>query len=205
MSYSSSLLTEAVDALSKLPGIGKKSALRLVLHLIRQDKEIVRQDLLTPLSDVIDKIRFCKTCHHLSDEDMCSICLTRSHKAEQICVVESVRDVMAIEDTGQYHGLYHVLGGVISPLDGISPDQLFIDDLIHRAASPDVKEVIMAVSPTMEGETTIYYLSRKLESADVKITMLARGISFGGELEYADEVTLGRSIATRLPYSTSSL
>jgi len=143
MSYSSSLLTDAVDALSKLPGIGKKSALRLVLHLIRQDKEMVRQDLVDPLQNIIDRIKFCKTCHHLSDEDMCSICLTRSHKADQICVVETVRDVMAIEDTGQYHGLYHVLGGVISPLDGVSPDQLFIEDLIERARHQDIKEVIM--------------------------------------------------------------
>ncbi len=205
MSYSSSLLTEAVDALSKLPGIGRKSALRLVLHLIRKDKEIVTQDLLSPLQNIIERIKFCKTCHHLSDEDKCTICTTRTHKSEQICVVESVRDVMAIEETGQYHGLYHVLGGVISPLDGISPEQLFIDDLIIRATSPDIKEVIMAISPTMEGETTIYYLSRKLEPAGVQITMLARGISFGGELEYADEVTLGRSIATRLPYTTSTL
>jgi len=205
MSYSSSLLTEAVDALSKLPGIGRKSALRLVLHLIRKDKEVVTQDLLSPLQNIIQRIKFCKTCHHLSDEDKCNICTTRTHKSDQICVVESVRDVMAIEETGQYHGLYHVLGGVISPLDGISPDQLFIDDLIVRATSPDIKEVIMAISPTMEGETTIYYLSRKLESTSVQITMLARGISFGGELEYADEVTLGRSIATRLPYTTSTL
>ncbi len=205
MSYSSSLLTEAVEALSKLPGIGRKSALRLVLHLIRKDKELVAQDLLNPLQNIIERIKFCKTCHHLSDEDMCNICMSRTHKAEQICVVESVRDVMAIEETGQYHGLYHVLGGVISPLDGIAPEQLFIDDLLQRATSADIKEVIMAISPTMEGETTIYYLSRKLEEAQVQITMLARGISFGGELEYADEVTLGRSIATRLPYTTSTL
>jgi len=175
MSYSSKLLTDAVDALSGLPGIGKKSALRLVLHLIRQDKEIVRQDLLSPLQSVIEKIKFCNTCHHLSDGDL------------------------------WYHGLYHVLGGVISPLDGISPEHLYISDLVMRAGDPNIKEVIMAISPTMEGETTIYYLSRKLEQANVKITMLARGISFGGELEYADEVTLGRSIATRLPYTTSSL
>lgn len=205
MSYSSSLLTEAVDALSKLPGIGKKSALRLVLHLIRQEKDIVRQDLINPLHNIIEHIKFCQRCHHLSDKDLCSICEMRTHKAEQICVVETVRDVMAIEDTGQYHGLYHVLGGVISPLDGVSPDQLFIEDLIIRAAHEDIKEVIMAISPTMEGETTIYYLSRKLENSDVRITQLARGISFGGELEYADEVTLGRSIATRLPYTTSPL
>ncbi len=205
MSYSSRLLEESVDALSQLPGIGKKSALRISLFLIRHEKEAILQDFLHPIQEMISKIKFCNTCHNLSDEDECSICLSRKNKAETICVVESIRDVMAIEETGQYKGLYHVLGGVISPLDGIAPEDLNIDDLIQRVQHPDIKEVIMAVSPTIEGETTIYYISKKLKESDVLVSLLARGISFGGELEYADELTLGRSIATRTPYTLSQL
>ncbi len=205
MSYSSRLLEDSVEALSNLPGIGKKSALRLALHLIKQDKETAQNDLIRPIQAMVNNIKFCVSCHNLSDQAQCTICINRTGKAEQICVVESVRDVMAIEETGQYKGLYHVLGGVISPLDGIAPEDLTVDTLIERARSSQISEVIMAVSPTIEGETTIYYLSKKLQDADVKITLLARGISFGGELEYADELTLGRSIATRTTYSISEL
>jgi len=205
MSYSSRLLEESVDALSQLPGIGRKSALRLALHLINREQDQVRQDLIEPLRRLVEDIRFCQLCHNLSDSDQCSICISRGHKAETICVVESVRDVMAIEETGQFRGLYHVLGGIISPLDGVAPEDLNIESLVDRARSEDIREVIMAISPTIEGETTIFYLSKKLKETDVSISLLARGISFGGELEYADELTLGRSIATRTPYAASQL
>lgn len=205
MSYSSRLLEQTVEALTILPGIGRKSALRMAMHLISHERETVKQDLLAPIIEMVDKIKFCKTCHNLSDEDTCTICQERQHKAQTICVVESIRDVMAIEDTSQYQGLYHVLGGVISPLDGVSPEDLNINTLIDRASAAEIKEVIMAISPTIEGETTIYYISKKLKVQDVQISLLARGISFGGELEYADELTLGRSIATRTPYSASEL
>lgn len=205
MSFSSRLLEESVEALSSLPGIGKKSALRLALHLIRHDKESINNTLLQPIQQMVDHIKFCERCHNLSDDTVCAICKTRSNKAETICVVETIRDVMAIEETGQFKGLYHVLGGVISPLDGISPEDLNIQSLIDRAQDENIHEIIMAISPTIEGETTIYFLSKKLQQANVKISLLARGISFGGELEYADELTLGRSIATRTLYSTKEL
>ena len=203
MSYSSELLQEAVVALSKLPGIGRKSALRLALYMIKNEKESVSNEILLPLMKMVDDIRFCERCHNLSDQQLCNICQERTARAQTICVVESVRDVMAIEDTGQYNGLYHVLGGVISPLDGISPEDLKIDDLVRRANAEQINEVIMAVSPTIEGETTIYYISKKLKDTNTKISLLARGISFGGELEYADEMTLGRSIVSRTPYAIS--
>lgn len=205
MSYSSELLQETVDALSQLPGIGKKSALRLALHLIKKQKEDVLQEFVAPIKKMVEQIQFCAVCHNLSDQEKCSICLERTQKAETICIVESIRDVMAIEDTGQYRGLYHVLGGVISPLDGVNPEDLNIESLVARLMEVPVKEIIMAISPTIEGETTIYYISKKLKDMDVKISQLARGISFGGELEYADELTLGRSIATRTTYSVSDL
>ncbi len=205
MSYSSKLLQEAVESLSSLPGIGKKTALRLALHLIKTEKDLVQQNFLQPLDKLVNKIKFCKKCFNLSDDEICSICRERAHRCSSICVVESVRDVMAIEETSQFNDVYHVLGGVISPLDGVSAEDLKIDELIHRIKEDNIKEVIMAISPTIEGETTIYYISRKLDKHNVKISLLARGISFGGELEYADEMTLGRSIATRTPYSTSEL
>ena len=205
MSFSSRLLEESVEALSSLPGIGRKSALRLALHLINRDKESINQNLLSPIQKMVNQIKFCQQCHNLSDDSVCSICKERTHKADTICVVETIRDVMAIEETGQFKGLYHVLGGVISPLDGVSPEDLNITSLIDRATTSGIHEIIMAISPTIEGETTIYFLSKKLKDADVTISLLARGISFGGELEYADELTLGRSIATRTPYSTSAL
>ena len=203
MSYSSRLLEEAVDALSQLPGIGKKSALRLSLHLIGSKKEDVLQDFIGPLRKMIDEIKFCHSCFNLSYNDQCDICTERTIKSNTICVVESIRDVMAIEETNQYNGLYHVLGGVISPLDGVAPEDLKIEELVSRVKEKEIKEIIMAISPTIEGETTIYYISKKLAEHDVTISLLARGISFGGELEYADELTLGRSILSRTPYSTS--
>ncbi len=205
MSYSSRLLEEAVEAFSRLPGIGKKSALRMAMYLIREDKSEMKTLFVEPVDQLISNIKFCEKCNNISDDDVCNICQDREHKAETICVVQSIRDVMAIEDTAQYKGIYHVLGGVISPLDGVTADDLNIDTLIERAQSDQVKEVILAISPTIEGETTIFYLSKKLKEAGVKITQLARGISFGGELEYADEMTLGRSLMTRTEYKLSEI
>ncbi|WP_291908259.1 recombination mediator RecR [Chitinophaga sp. CB10] len=198
MVFSSALIENAVNEFSRLPGIGKKTALRLVLHLLKQEPAQVQQ-----FSDAIarmrEQIRFCKDCHNVSDEDTCSICISHSRNKQVVCVVESIRDVMAIENTQQYNGLYHVLGGIISPLDGVGPDQLNIHSLVERVQQKGVTEVIMALNPTIEGDTTIYYLSRRLKELPVKITTIARGIAFGGELEYADEMTLARSISNRLP------
>ncbi len=205
MSHSSKLLQEAVDAFSLLPGIGKKSALRMAMHLINTDKDEMNNAFVKPISNLIEHIKFCKTCHHLADQGTCNICRERANRATAICVVESIRDVMAIEETEQYNGLYHVLGGVISPLDGISADQLNIDTLLTRARDSDISEVILAISPTIEGDTTIYYISKKLAALGIKVSLLARGISFGGELEYADELTLGRSIITRTEYKVNQL
>lgn len=199
MNFSSKLIEEAVNAFASLPSIGKKTALRLVLHLINQEKEVT-ETMTKQILNMRNNIRFCKTCHNISDSEECSICLDSARKTALICVVESIRDVMAIENTNQFRGRYHILGGVISPIEGIGPSELNIDSLVKRAAKGDVKEVIMAVSPTIEGDTTIYYLSKQLKPLGVKISTLARGISFGGELEYADEMTLGRSIVSRIPY-----
>ncbi|MDX2067394.1 MAG: recombination mediator RecR [Haliscomenobacter sp.] len=199
MNLSSKLLEEAVNAFASLPGIGKKTALRLVLHLVTREVETVDQ-----FGDAIVKMRreikSCKVCHNLSDEELCNICRDQRRDQQVICVVESIRDVMAIEDTGQYRGMYHVLGGVISPLEGIGPGELTIDSLEQRLAAGEVREVVMAISPTIEGETTIFYISKRLKDLDLKISTIARGVSFGGELEYADELTLGRSIVARVPY-----
>jgi recombination protein RecR len=205
MSYSSKLLEEAVEALSRLPGIGKKTALRLAIHLISQDKDDMGNLFIKPLQAMISDMRFCSDCHNISDHEQCNICRERQQRSKVICVVESIRDVMAIEETGQFNGLYHVLGGVISPLDGITAEDLTIDRLITRVEKLNIEEIILAISPTIEGETTIYYISKSLKNHSVKITQLARGIAFGGELEYADELTLGRSIITRLPYNLSEL
>lgn len=198
MVFSSVLIEHAVTELSRLPGIGKKTALRLILHLLKQEEASVTQ-----LSEAILKMRreikFCRTCGNVSDTENCSICSNPSRKQEMVCVVESIRDVMAIENTQQYNGVYHVLGGVISPLDGIGPDELYIERLVERVKSGNISEVIMAISPTIEGDTTIFYLSKKLKDFPVKITTIARGIAFGGELEYADEMTLARSLTNRLP------
>lgn len=198
MNLSSGLLEAAVKEFSKLPGIGKKTALRLVLHLLKQEKEDVQL-----FSDTIERMRseikFCSNCFNISDGDLCSICLHPGRKKEVICVVENIRDVIAIESTEQYHGTYHVLGGVISPLDGIGPDQLKIESLLTRVQQEGTKEIVFALSPTIQGDTTIYYVRKKLNIPELKFTTIARGISFGGELEYADEMTLAKSIRNRLP------
>jgi recombination protein RecR len=198
MQFSSQLLESAVAAFSKLPGIGKKTALRLVLHLLKQDAAEVAQFGET-ITRVRAEIRFCKNCHNISDNDTCAICGNPMRKQAMICVVETIRDVIAIESTQQYNGTYHVLGGVISPLDGVGPDQLYIDSLIERVRKDGTEEVIFALSPTIQGDTTIYYIQKKLQGLPVRVTTIARGISFGGELEYADEMTLARSLQNRLP------
>jgi len=198
MQFSSSLLENAVAEFAKLPGIGKKTALRMVLHLIKQDVETVKH-----FSEVVEKMRseikFCQRCFNVSDGDICSICSNSMRKQEMICVVENIRDVIAIEGTQQYSGTYHVLGGVISPLDGVGPDQLTIESLIQRIQKEKTAELIFALNPNIQGDTTIYYIQKKLAGTDIRITTIARGISFGGELEYADELTLGRSLQNRLP------
>ncbi len=199
MNFSSKLIEEGVNAFASLPGIGKKTALRLVLHLLNQPVEMSEQ-----FSEAIVKMRKgikkCEQCFNLSDEAVCSICADSKRDRSVICVVENIRDVMAIEETAQYRGLYHILGGIISPIEGIGPADLTIDELVDRIGSTEVKEVIMAISPTIEGDTTIYYITKKLAPLEVKVSTIARGVSFGGELEYADEVTLGRSIIARTPY-----
>lgn len=196
--YPSALLEKAVSEFSKLPGIGRKTALRLVLHLLRQPVENVNA-FADAMSYVRSNIKYCKICHNISDTDVCSICDDPQRDSSTICVVENVQDVMAVESTQQYHGLYHVLGGVISPMDGIAPGDLEIDSLVERVAQGHVKEVIFALSSTMEGDTTNFYLSRQLKQFPVKLSLIARGIAVGNELEYADEVTLGRSILNRTP------
>ena len=197
MIFSSTLLENAVNEFAKLPGIGKKTALRLVLHLIKKDISEVSN-----FSDAIERMRaeikFCSRCHNISDKELCNICSNKSRNYEIICVVENIRDVIAIESTQQYNGIYHVLGGIISPLDGIGPDQLRIDALILRVATEKPVEIIFALSPNIQGDTTIYYIAKKLKGISLKITTIARGIAFGGELEYADEMTLARSISNRI-------
>jgi len=198
MIFSSSLLENAVNEFARLPGIGKKTALRLVLHLMK--KEVAE---VNSFSEAISKMRaeihFCSRCHNIADKEICNICSNNSRKKNMICVVENIRDVIAIESTQQYNGLYHVLGGIISPLDGIGPGQLKIDSLINRIATEKNEEIIFALSPNIQGDTTIYYISKKLKGVNIKITTIARGIAFGGELEYADEMTLARSISNRIP------
>lgn len=198
MIFSSSLLENAVNEFAKLPGIGKKTALRLVLHLIKKDIPEVN-NFSEAISKMRSEIHFCKRCHNISDKELCNICAGNSRKKEMICVVENIRDVIAIESTQQYNGLYHVLGGIISPLDGIGPDQLQIDSLVRRIEEEKNEEIIFALSPNIQGDTTIYYIGKKLKNFDIKITTIARGIAFGGELEYADEMTLARSISNRIP------
>ena len=197
MQFSSSLLENAVNEFAKLPGIGKKTALRLVLHLLKEDTEDV-QHFSEVLSRMRNDIRFCQRCHNVADADICSICANSMRRQEMICVVENIRDVIALESTQHFNGTYHVLGGVISPLDGIGPNQLNIETLINRVQKEATGEVIFALSPTIQGDTTIYYIQKKLP-ANTKITTIARGIAFGGELEYADEMTLARSLQNRLP------
>jgi recombination protein RecR len=197
MQFSSSLLENAVNEFAKLPGIGKKTALRLVLHLLKEDVEDV-QHFSEIMSRMRTEIKFCQRCHNEADADICSICANSMRKQDMICVVENIRDVIALESTQQFNGTYHVLGGVISPLDGVGPNQLNIETLIHRVQKEETAEVIFALSPTIQGDTTIYYIQKKLP-ANTKVTTIARGISFGGELEYADEMTLARSLQNRLP------
>lgn len=198
--FNSSLLDNAVSELAKLPGIGHKTALRLALHLLRQDKQTAR-DLGKSIIDMRDNIRYCSICHNISEKEECPICADTHRDIQTVCVVENVKDVLTIESTRVHRGRYHVLGGLISPLEGISPSDLEIDSLVARVAEGGVKEVILALSPTMEGDTTNYYIYRKLSQFPVKITMLARGLSIGNELEYADELTLGRSIQNRMLFS----
>lgn len=198
MVFSSSLIENAVEALSGLPGIGKKTALRLVLHLLKQDEGAV-EHFGEAIIKMRREIKFCLTCGNVSDEKICTICGNPSRKRDTVCVVENIRDVMAIENTQQYNGVYHVLGGVISPLDGVGPEELSVEALVERVSNGGISEIIMAISPTIEGDTTIFYLSKKLKEFPVSITTIARGIAFGGELEYADEMTLARSLTNRLP------
>ena len=198
MQFSSSLLENAVNEFAKLPGIGKKTALRLVLHLLKQDAEMVGA-FGENIIKMRQEIKFCQRCCNVADADICSICANSMRKQELICVVENIRDVIAIESTQQYNGTYHVLGGIISPLDGIGPDQLNIESLLNRIQKENISELIFALSPNIQGDTTIYYLQKKLQAFPIQITTIARGIAFGGELEYADEMTLARSITNRLP------
>jgi recombination protein RecR len=198
MQFSSELLESAVNAFSRLPGIGRKTALRLVLHLLRQDEGDVK-NFSEAISRARTDIRFCNRCFNISDTETCSICTNSMRRKEMICVVENIRDVIAIESTQQYNGTYHVLGGIISPLDGIGPDQLTIEALIGRVREESTEELIFALSPTIQGDTTIYYIQKKLADLPIRVTTIARGIAFGGELEYADEMTLARSLQNRLP------
>ena len=202
MNFSSKLLENAVNEFATLPGIGQKTALRLVLHLLKQPQADVEKFSHT-LLQLKNEIRFCETCHNISDQRVCEICSAIKRDKTLICIVEDTRDVMAIENTGQFHGVYHVLSGLISPMDGIGPSDLNIDSLVKRVGKGDITEVILALSATMEGDTTIFYLYKKLKDFGIQISAIARGIAFGGELEYVDEITLGRSIATRIPYENS--
>lgn len=197
--YPSVLLEKAVSEFAKLPGIGRKTAMRLVLHLLRQETASV-ESLGQALITLKHEVKYCRVCHNISDTELCQICSSPSRDASQVCVVENIRDVMAVENTQQYRGLYHVLGGVISPMDGVGPGDLQIDSLVKRVEAGGIDEVILALSSTMEGDTTNFYIYRKLAHTEVKLTVIARGIPVGDELEYADEVTLGRSIMARVPF-----
>lgn len=202
MDYPSKLIEEAVNQIAKLPGIGKKTALRLVLHLIKE-KEVSTFALTEALNNLRSKIRFCQVCNNISDTETCSICASHRRDRNMICVVEDAKDVMAIENTAQFNGLYHVLGGVISPIQGIGPADLKIESLLARLhdQSSSVKEVILALSPTMEGDTTAFYINKRMKDIPVKVSVIARGVPVGGDLEYADEITLGRSITGRTLFS----
>lgn len=198
--YPSVLLEKAVGEFAKLPGIGRKTAMRLVLHLLRQDTATV-DAFGHAIVRLKHEVKYCSVCHNISDVETCSICANPRRDASVVCVVENIRDVMAVEATQQFHGLYHVLGGVISPMDGIGPSDLQIESLVKRVEKGGIQEVILALSTTMEGDTTNFYIYRKLEKTGVKLSVIARGISVGDELEYADEVTLGRSIVNRTPFN----
>ncbi len=198
--YPSALLEKAVNEFAKLPGIGRKTAMRLVLHLLRQDDAVV-ESFAKALTTLKHDVKYCKVCHNISDTDVCRLCSNPQRDASTICVVENIQDVMAVENTQQFRGLYHVLGGVISPMDGIGPSDLEIESLVRRVEAGGVREVVLALSSTMEGDTTNFYIFRKLAKCDVKLSIIARGISIGDELEYTDEVTLGRSIVNRTPFN----
>jgi recombination protein RecR len=201
LNYPSKLIEDAVEEISKLPGIGKKTALRLALHLLKRD-ETQAQSLAEALVNLRTKTRYCRQCHNISDDDLCALCTNPRRDEAVVCVVEDTRDVLAIENTAQFKGLYHVLGGIISPLEGVGPGDLNIESLVARVGEPGsaIKEIILALSPTMEGDTTAFYLTKRLRPLGVKLTTIARGIPIGGDLEYADEVTLGRSIVSRVSY-----
>ena len=198
--FSSALLENAVNEFSKLPGIGRKTALRLVLHLLRQD-ESTAENFGNSIIRLRKEIKYCRICHNISDDDICTLCSDTGRDSSIVCVVENVKEVMVVENTRQFHGLYHVLGGIVSPMDGIGPGDLEIESLVQRVSEGEIKEVILALSATMEGDTTNFYIFRKLAPYDVKITIIARGVSIGDELEYADEITLGRSIMNRMPFN----
>lgn len=202
MNFSSKILEDAVNEISHLPGIGKRTALRLVLHLLKQPKERTKQ-LSKALNRLVDEIKYCQKCHNLSDVELCEICANPKRNEQIICVVEDVRDVMAIENTTQFSGLYHVLGGKISPMDGIGPHNLTIQNLIDKVKNSEIQEVILALSSTIEGDTTNFYIYKHLQETNVKISTIARGISVGNELEFTDEITLGRSILNRIPFENS--
>lgn len=201
-SYSSKLVESAVTELARLPGVGKKTALRLVLHLLKKDENFA-QTLGSSIIKMRSEIMFCNECFNISDNEICEICTNPNRSKETICIVEDIRDVMAIENTGQYKGVYHILGGIISPMDGIGPNELHIESLVNRVSQGDAKEVIMALSTTIEGDTTNFYIYKKLKDFNLTISTIARGIAIGDELEYADEVTLGRSILNRMPYEST--
>jgi len=200
MEFSSKILQTAVDALSSLPTVGKKSALRLALHLYNQDEPKILA-FLNAIKDLKSKLKVCNECYNLSDLEKCSICTDSKRKGNLLCVVENVRDVMAIEETALFRGKYHVLGGVISPLDGVGVSDLKIIELINRVKLNNVDELIMGISPTIEGDTTIFYIAKQLKETGIKISMLSRGVAFGGEIEYTDELTLGRALQARIPYA----
>ncbi|MRI02037.1 recombination protein RecR [Kriegella sp. EG-1] len=202
MDFSSKLLENAVYEISQLPGIGKRTALRLVLHLLKQP-ENQTNSLATALVSLRSQIKFCKSCHNISDVDLCEICANPKRDENIVCIVEDIRDVMAIENTGQFRGLYHVLGGKISPMEGIGPQDLNISSLIAKAKSGIIKEIIFALSSTMEGDTTNFYIYKQIEGLEISTSTIARGVAVGDELEYADEVTLGRSIINRIPFEGS--
>ncbi|MDY7395217.1 recombination mediator RecR [Aureibaculum sp. 2210JD6-5] len=202
MNFSSKLLENAVNEVSQLPGIGKRTALRLVLHLLKQPNE--RTTYLTEaLQSLKQNVKLCKSCHNISDVEICEICANKNRNQELICVVEDIRDVMAIESTAQFRGMYHVLGGKISPIEGVGPQNLTIESLVAKVREGEIKEIIFALSPTMEGDTTNFYIYKQLEDLDINVSTIARGISVGNELEYADEITLGRSILNRIPFEGS--
>ncbi|MFQ3351078.1 MAG: recombination protein RecR [Candidatus Marivariicella framensis] len=202
MEFSSKLLSDAVDEISRLPGIGKRSALRLALYLLKQPKENTIL-LAKTLEKLRNEIGYCEKCHNLSENNICEICSNEKRNKKLLCIVEDIRDVMAIENTNQYNGLYHVLGGIISPIEGVGPNDLNINSLVEKVKSKEINELILALSSTLEADTTNFYIFKTLSDFDIKITTIARGISVGDELEYADEVTLGRSISRRIPYESS--